>query len=73
MTGECSRLLSDLDDIRHAIGELLSSAEVTFVVGGLGTTAECLPVVLVRELDRVCDGLLGLSGAQARMDAECPA
>lgn len=64
MTDERSRLLSDLDDIRRAIGEVLGSAEITFVSGGLGTTAECLPVVLVRELDRVCDALLGESAAQ---------
>jgi len=59
MTHEMQRLLSDLDDVRHAIGELLASAEVTFSGDGLGTTAPCLPLVLCRKLDRVCDGLLG--------------
>jgi len=59
MSPELQRLLSDLDDVRHAIGELLTAAEVTFCADGLGTTAPCLPLVLCRELDRVCDGLLG--------------
>jgi len=59
MTHEMQRLLSDLDDVRHALRELLVAAEVTFCADGCCSTAPSLPLVLCRELDRVCDGLLG--------------
>ena len=58
MTHEQQRLLSDLDDVRHALREMLTAAEITFSVQGASVTAECLHGVLLRELDRVCDALI---------------
>jgi len=59
MTPELQRLLSDLDDVRHSIIELITAAEITFSRDGGTVIADCLPTVLCRELDRVCDGLIG--------------
>lgn len=58
MTHEQRRLLSDLDDVRHSIIELITAAEITFCRDGGAVIADCLPTVLCRELDRVCDALL---------------
>lgn len=58
MTPELQRLLSDLDDVRHSIIELITAAEITFSRDGGSVIAECLPTVLCRELDRICDALL---------------
>lgn len=52
------RLFSALDDVRNALHELLLSAQLTFGIDGAEVQAECLPGILLRELDRVCDGLL---------------
>ncbi len=39
-------------------GELLTAAEITFSRDGGTVIADCLPTVLCRELDRICDALL---------------